>query len=83
VRKRMERNEGEEGEREAVRERKGEKGSEEDNYFNKFPPTMPYVFDPTVLASWTTLRQPAVLLLCFGVALRTMELELWLLLMVT
>ena len=24
------------------------------------------VFDPTVLASWTTLRQPAVLLLCFG-----------------
>jgi hypothetical protein len=40
----MERNEGEEGEREAVRkrmERKGEKGSEEDDYFNKFPPTMP------------------------------------------
>jgi hypothetical protein len=39
----MERNEGEEGGREAVRkrmERKGEKGSEEDNYFNKFPPTM-------------------------------------------
>ena len=35
------RNEGEEGEREAVRrrmERKGEKGSEEDDYFNKFPP---------------------------------------------
>jgi hypothetical protein len=29
------------------------------------------VFDPTVLASWTTLRQPAVLLLCFGVALVT------------
>ena len=31
---------GEEGEREAVRkrmERKGEKGSEEDDYFNKFP----------------------------------------------
>ena len=31
-------------EREAVRkrmERKGEKGSEEDDYFNKFPPTMP------------------------------------------
>jgi hypothetical protein len=41
------------------------------------------VFGPTVLASWTTLRQPAVLLLCFGGALRTMELELWLLLMVT
>ena len=41
--RRMERNEGEEGGREAVRrtmERKGEKGSEEDNYFNKFPPTM-------------------------------------------
>jgi hypothetical protein len=37
---------GEEGEREAVRrrmERKGEKGSEEDDYFNKFPPTMPSV----------------------------------------
>ena len=36
----------EEGEREAVRkrmERKGEKGSEEDDYFNKFPPTMPSV----------------------------------------
>jgi hypothetical protein len=35
---------GEEGEREVVRkrmERKGEKGSEEDDYFNKFPPTMP------------------------------------------
>ena len=32
-----------EGEREAVRERKGEKGSEEDDYFNKFPPTMPSV----------------------------------------
>ena len=42
----MERNEGEEGEREAARkrmERKGEKGSEEDDYFNKFPPTMPSV----------------------------------------
>ena len=42
----MERIEGEEGEREAVRkrmERKGEKGSEEDDYFNKFPPTMPSV----------------------------------------
>ena len=38
---------------------------------------------PTVLASWTTLRQPAVLLLSFGGELRTMELELWLLLMVT
>jgi hypothetical protein len=41
----MERNEGEEGGREAVRrrtERKGEKGSEEDDYFNKFPPTMPW-----------------------------------------
>ena len=24
-------------------ERKGEKGSEEDDYFNKFPPTMPSV----------------------------------------
>ena len=37
---------GEEGEREAVRKRmemKGEKGSEEDDYFNKFPPTMPSV----------------------------------------
>ena len=44
--RRMERNEGEEGGREAVRrmmERKGEKGSEEDDYFNKFPPTMPSV----------------------------------------
>ena len=42
----MERNEGDEGGREAVRrrmERKDEKGSEEDNYFNKFPPTMPSV----------------------------------------
>ena len=42
----MERNGGEEGGREAVRkrmERKGEKGSEEDDYFNKFPPTMPSV----------------------------------------
>jgi hypothetical protein len=42
----MERNEGEEGERETVRkrmERKGEKGSEEDDYFNKFPPTLPSV----------------------------------------
>jgi hypothetical protein len=39
----MERNEGEEGEREAVRkrmERKCEKGSEEDDYFNKFPLTL-------------------------------------------
>ena len=43
MRRRMERNEGEEGEREAVRERKCEKGSEEDDYFNKFPPTMPSV----------------------------------------
>ena len=46
VRRRIERNEGEEGEREAVRkrmERKGEKGSEEGDYFNKFPPTMPPV----------------------------------------
>jgi hypothetical protein len=41
------------------------------------------VFGPTVLASWTTLRQPAMLLLCFGGALRTMELAIWLLLMVT
>ena len=32
---------GEEGGREAVR--KGEKGSEEDDYFNKFPLTMPSV----------------------------------------
>ena len=43
---RIERNEDEEGGREAVRrrmERKGEKGSEEDDYFNKFPPTMPSV----------------------------------------
>ena len=46
MRRRMERNEGEEGEREAVRkrmERKGKKGSEEDDYFNKFPQTMPSV----------------------------------------
>ena len=46
MRRRMERNEGEEGEREAARkrmERKGEKGTEEDDYFNKFPPTMPSV----------------------------------------
>jgi hypothetical protein len=45
-RRRMERNEGEEGGREAVRkrmERNGEKCSEEDDYFNKFPPTMPSV----------------------------------------
>ena len=37
---------GEEGKREAVRmrmERKGEKGSEEDDYFNKYPRTMPSV----------------------------------------
>ena len=43
MRRRVERNEGEEGGREAVRrrmERKGEKGSEEEDYFNKFPPTM-------------------------------------------
>jgi hypothetical protein len=36
----MERNEGDEGGREAVKrrmEREGEKGSEEDDYFNKFP----------------------------------------------
>ena len=35
----------EEGGREVVRmtERKGEKGSEEDDYFNTFPPTMPSV----------------------------------------
>ena len=42
----MEMNEGEEGGRAAVRrrmERKGEKGSEEDDYFNKFSPTMPSV----------------------------------------
>ena len=46
MRRRKERNEGEEGEREAVRkrmERKSEKDSEEDDYFNKFPPTMPSV----------------------------------------
>ena len=46
VRRRMERNESEEGGRESVRrrmERKGEKGSEEDDYFNKFPLTMPSV----------------------------------------
>ena len=44
--RRMERNEGDEGGLEAVRrrmERKGEKGSEEDDYFNKFPPIMPSV----------------------------------------
>ena len=46
LRKGTERNEGDEGGREAVRrrmERKGEKGSEEDDYFNKFPPIMPSV----------------------------------------
>ena len=46
VLRRMEWNEGKEGGREAVRrrmERKGEKGSDEDDYFNKFPPTMPSV----------------------------------------
>jgi hypothetical protein len=46
VRRKIERNEGEEGGREAVRkrmERKGEKVREEDDYFNKFPPTMPSV----------------------------------------
>ena len=46
VRERMERNEGEEGGREAVRkrmERKDEKGSEEEDYFDKFLPTMPSV----------------------------------------
>ena len=45
-RRRKEGPNGEEGGREAVRrrmERKGEKGSEEDDYFNKFPPTMPSV----------------------------------------
>jgi hypothetical protein len=44
--RRIERNEDEEGGREAVRrrmERKGKIGSEEDDYFNKFPPTMPSV----------------------------------------
>ena len=44
--RRMERNEGAEGGRGAVRrrmERNGEKGSEEDDYFNKFPLTMPSV----------------------------------------
>ena len=44
--RRMERNEGKEGGREAVRrsmERKCEKCSEEDDYFNKFSPTMPSV----------------------------------------
>ena len=44
--RRMERNEGAEGGRGAVRrrmERKGEKGSEEDDYFNKFRLTMPSV----------------------------------------
>ena len=42
----MERNEGEEGGREVVRrgmEVKDEKGREENDYFNKFPPTMPSV----------------------------------------
>jgi hypothetical protein len=46
VRRRMERNKGEEGGREAVRkrmERKDEKGSEEEDYFDKFLPTMPSV----------------------------------------
>ena len=46
MRWKIERYEGEEGGREAVRkrmERKGENGSEEDDYFNKFPPTMPSV----------------------------------------
>jgi hypothetical protein len=46
VLRRMGRNEGAEGGRETVRrrmERKGEKGSEEDDYFNKFHPTMPSV----------------------------------------
>ena len=38
----MERNEGEEGGREAVRRRMERKG-EEDHYFIKFPPTMPSV----------------------------------------
>ena len=40
MRRMMERNEGDEGGREAVKrrmEREGEKGSEEDDYFNKFP----------------------------------------------
>ena len=44
--RRMEKNEGAEGGRGAVRrrmERKDEKGSEEDDYFNKFTPTMPSV----------------------------------------
>ena len=49
VGRRMDRKEGadgEEGGREAARrrmERKGEKCSEEEDYFNKFPPTMPSV----------------------------------------
>ena len=46
MRRRIERNEGDEGGREAVRrrmERKGEQSSQEDDYFNKFPTTMPSV----------------------------------------
>jgi hypothetical protein len=42
VRRRMERNEGEEGGREAVR-RRMERKCEENHYFMKFPPTMPSV----------------------------------------
>jgi hypothetical protein len=80
----MERNEGEEGEREAVRkrmERKGEKGSEEDDYFNKFPPTMPsvvvlkfqsslqviMVFMPIGNSKWSTAK--------VKIALKTYELH--------
>jgi hypothetical protein len=37
-------------------ERKGEKGSEEDDYFNKFPPTMPSVFTIMSYASVVTFH---------------------------
>ena len=40
-------------------------------------------FRPDCLGQLDDFETPAVLLLCFGGALRTMELEIWLLLMVT
>jgi hypothetical protein len=59
----MERNEGDEGGREAVRrrmERKGEKGSEKDDYFNKFPPTM-LLRRPHSSPSFSSLLLPSFL----------------------
>jgi hypothetical protein len=60
-------------------ERKDEKGSEEDDYFNKFPPTMPFVlkfqsplqvimvFMPIGNSKWSTAK--------VKIALKTYELH--------